>query len=393
MNGPLPWEELVLVPATPAQAKLTWTRTLSVWGKGLTLEQYHEREHMLANTDFARDNLQVYVLVPKDDPTTLNPLAHCDVYKRPCWQLLWSERRGDPDLPYCQLVEGDAYSVASVFCPPEYRGHGYGSAMIRQLYALLKRNRATPSLSSLYSDIGPKFYGRSGWVMYPAEQINVPVNAQVTRPSSLQRIKRLTDLMAVPLIDQDCADLKRRLITMGFERSQRAVDPGYVKSNSVLIVPNRATYRWHWARAIYMGPILGTTVPECVGASVPRLLATPSSEVGPSFMLWFHDFAAKALIVLRTRLAQPSDLELLLQAATDEALAHHLEQIELWSLEDPDTLGVVTSMVRLSKIPAYFNAKKIERTHSLPGLATFYSDTLADTTISEWLCNDRYAWV
>ncbi|RKP33643.1 hypothetical protein BJ085DRAFT_8988, partial [Dimargaris cristalligena] len=152
--------KLVLVPATPAQVRLTWHRTGIEWGKGLTLDQYLDREVMLQATDFAQSHMTVYVLVPDNDRETREPLAHCDVFERPAVHIQGKT----------VVQSGLAYSIASVFCPPAYRGWGYASMMMDQLYTILK-TKPNSLASTLYSDIGPDFYARFGWRTYPAQQI------------------------------------------------------------------------------------------------------------------------------------------------------------------------------------------------------------------------------
>lgn len=104
----------------------TWTNNKAEWGKTLDIETYFSRETHLANQNFAQHGkMKLWVLVPKsfdpDHPDLDQILSAVETYERP--GIVATKDQGLRDV-LC-------VSIASVFCPACYRGHGYATLMMK----------------------------------------------------------------------------------------------------------------------------------------------------------------------------------------------------------------------------------------------------------------------
>jgi predicted GNAT family acetyltransferase len=120
----------------------------SSWGFQFPLKTYIERESLLGSLPFSSDR-RCHVLA---SPTKV--LASCESYTRPCTIILDGKS-----------VSGTCWAIASVFTTPENRGKGYASRMMELVLKSCKESGCIASI--LYSDIGPVFYTRLGWKLYP----------------------------------------------------------------------------------------------------------------------------------------------------------------------------------------------------------------------------------
>ncbi|KAJ1657387.1 hypothetical protein IWQ61_003207 [Dispira simplex] len=396
--------DLIVRPASPEQVVATWRRTHVVWGKKLTVDKYLERERVLSHATFTGPNLAVYVLVPRSQPDTLDMLAHCDVFKRPC--LVYTapatsasaEKLDSGDSAESKVVspattgnqptQGDAYSIASVFCPHKYRGHGYASLMMRLVYQHLQ-SQPNVLVSTLYSDVGPKFYTRCGWDTYRAFHYEIKVPSSSTLTEEIRdRIEWLTSNNVDELIQQDCRQLGDKMQALTLEtNAATAPSPG---GRYLLILPNHATMEWHWLRAQVVGSALGYTCPERFGCKI--VIPDGSSSI-PSFMFWVHDFVTKELLVLRTHLNHEHAQKLLLTAAVDEARQCGLGKVIIWKVDHSSSFVSEEPRIIPEELPVEWKMKEVERIDSLPAVAWFASEEHQTEGSLTWLCNDRYAWV
>ena len=117
------------------------------WRGALTPEAYLRREEFMQDKPLYRDGgLSSWVLVTKNDKIGRRVLSGCETIRKKAFVA----RDG-------QVKEVICHGVASVFCPPEFRGKGYAGRMIKDLGEKLS-NWQTDSqdclFSVLYSDIG-----------------------------------------------------------------------------------------------------------------------------------------------------------------------------------------------------------------------------------------------
>jgi len=116
-------EDLHLIPATSLEIiTKTWTNNKEEWGKTTDMDIYLARERVLSSHEFA---VQAWVLVPKtfspENPDLDQILSAVETFKRP--GMIATKEGGVKDVL--------SVSVASVFTPKHYRGHGYASFMMK----------------------------------------------------------------------------------------------------------------------------------------------------------------------------------------------------------------------------------------------------------------------
>ncbi|CAG8684344.1 22780_t:CDS:2, partial [Gigaspora rosea] len=88
-------KDLVLVEATPEQARITNRNSYMSWGYPmLTIDEYIEREEILANNEFTLENFKVWILVSKLSLIT---------------------------IPSRQIREVIGYYITSLFTPSQYQ--------------------------------------------------------------------------------------------------------------------------------------------------------------------------------------------------------------------------------------------------------------------------------
>ena len=120
--------------------------TAAVWGNRLTLEQYLERERLLAAAPFAARGLRTWLL--EDDAGAV--LGSCETYR------MASELDG---------VGGETHGFASVFVEPALRGRGHARGMMERVAALLRTEGA--QAAHLFSEVGTSLYEAVGFRARP----------------------------------------------------------------------------------------------------------------------------------------------------------------------------------------------------------------------------------
>ncbi|EKG13746.1 Acyl-CoA N-acyltransferase [Macrophomina phaseolina MS6] len=104
------------------------------------------------------DGITIWALVDKSLPPDARPiLFYCESFHNHC---LTNDTNGN-------VQDSIVHGIASVFCPPEYRGRGYA---VRRMTEMAKALRDWQSEcgrtvgSILYSDIRMSFYSKLGWL-------------------------------------------------------------------------------------------------------------------------------------------------------------------------------------------------------------------------------------
>lgn len=117
------------------------------WRGALTPEAYLRREEYMQDKGLYRDGgLTSWALVTKNDKSGRQVLSGCETIRKKALVA----RDG-------QVKEVICHGVASVFCPPEFRGKGYAGRMIKDLGERLPNWQTDGHdclFSVLYSDIG-----------------------------------------------------------------------------------------------------------------------------------------------------------------------------------------------------------------------------------------------
>lgn len=141
--------------------------------------------------------MTTWILVEKNRlPNQRQILCSCESFRK---RSLTSDRKGN-------VQEGLVHGVASVFCPPEYRGRGYGARFMKELAQALREwqpDHGKSIGSVLYSDIGKEYYARLGWppnprnwhFVLPSVTMENPVAARLIPESELESLCRRDEEM------------------------------------------------------------------------------------------------------------------------------------------------------------------------------------------------------
>ncbi|KAF9965133.1 hypothetical protein BGZ70_005361 [Mortierella alpina] len=360
--APFALEDIHLIQAhSPETIQRTWANNKHEWGKTIDTETYYARERHLASQGFAsQGKLKFWILVP----TTFSPehpdldliLSAVETYDRP--GMVATKEYGVNDVL--------AISIASVFTPVQYRGHGYASHMMKLLWKEIEAMDIV-AFTSLYSDVGPKFYGRLGWTPMRSDELVIPTSHQVTQAESIV-VESVTDNDLLELIKRDAQLVRGSL--------QARLDESSVSSPStvlVVVTPEPNCIQWLHARSRYVAQhILKLDQHEIttLGAKDPN---------SDSFVLWNHDLLKHKLVIIRWRLdseAGDATARALIGAAQREAEKWRLSSVVVWNPEQPlaDLLGLNVD----------------SREKSIPSLGLTSPAFKADNV--EWILNEKYAW-
>ncbi|KAJ4367400.1 hypothetical protein N0V83_006982 [Neocucurbitaria cava] len=414
--------DLILSHPTSNEHITIWTSTSALWADSLTtLPLYIKESQRLATAPLARDGgLTTWILVDGNRPADQREiLSSCETFRK---RALTSDVEGN-------VVENIVHGVASVFCPEEYRGHGYGSRMMRELAKVLSSwqtggdgggKRCIGSI--LYSDIGKSYYAKLGW---HADKSNTHVEfSPCAHPRSALMIKdvRVTDLEALCKRDET---LLRKL--MARPASTTCTDARL----RMTIIPDVEHMGWHLAKENFACEhLFSGVVPQAKGAIAGDVVG---SQV---WAIWTHRYYSRpphhgggdcvdsssqqqtnnVLYILRlvmeadeTASRLPSDatktflepagngekyaqqmgyLKAVLQAAAAEAREWKLDVVKLW---DPTPLvrGMLMKMGDLGCV-------EVEREDEGIACGLWYDEqgeVLGGEEGMVWVNNEHYAWL
>jgi GNAT superfamily N-acetyltransferase len=147
-------------------------------------------------------------------------LSSCESYRK---RALASDGQGN-------VFEVVVYGIASVFCPPEYRGQGFARRMIEDLASKLPTytkdgERCIGSI--LYSDVGQSYYAKLGWQPHQSN-VHVELRAEATAPSALITSLLDKDMDLNKLCARDEARLRKMMAVHTEDAQTRmAIIPDY----------------------------------------------------------------------------------------------------------------------------------------------------------------------
>ncbi|KEP47527.1 hypothetical protein V565_152400 [Rhizoctonia solani 123E] len=227
----MPLEQLVIKPATPAQAHEAVRRNASHWGArvGITVDGYVKLFAIFQQEAFARDGrLKTWVLSPKDDPDTTSFYASCQILTREL--LILQPGQSSPTSSF-------GHAISSVFVPPEHRGKGYANQFMSLMHSVLAPHRYPDplkaptvtdhpsSISVLYSAVGDYYArcipseGESGWTLqkslvttWPLSNVEVPSSKGSSAPIELLSESDVTSTLDSDdsLIPADLLELQKK---------------------------------------------------------------------------------------------------------------------------------------------------------------------------------------
>ncbi|KAG0005547.1 hypothetical protein BGZ80_003703 [Entomortierella chlamydospora] len=360
-TAPIVHGDIHLIRATSQEIiQRTWTNNQQEWGKDFGAETYYARERFLASQDFASNGKQKFwVLVPRtfdpEHPDLDLILSAVETFERP--GIIATKEQGLRDVL--------SVSIASVFTPAHYRGHGYASLMMRLLWKEIQKMDKV-EFTFLYSDVGPVFYSRIGWIAKRSDEIVIPTSHTIANPTSSSDVvlQNVTEHQLLELVEKDAKWLRESLQTR-VESSDR--DDVFVA-----VIPEPTCIAWLNARSRFTAQNLK------VSQDGPTILGVQDSQTN-SFVLWFHDFAHHQLYIIRWRMDPKAGVETtraLLQAAQAEAQMWKLPKIVIWNPDQSlvDTLGLDIS-------------KRDESISSIGFVSAEY-----DSKNIEWVLNEKYGW-
>ncbi len=281
-----------LILATPAQQAERWGHHFAQWGAGYERSLFLRREAALAESEFGRSQLKLWLWVEPNGQV----LASCETYAGNAW--------------YCDDVGRTSIeplqAVASVLVVPELRGQGHAAAMMAALSVELRALGTT--VSTLFSDVGPNLYRKAGYLLHPARETALAVSGPHAMPAGA------VELGLGDLADVLARDREELGAWVGGSTAPALAE--IVQVDRIAWFATRARYR-AWARGTEPSPVLGVAV-------------------GDSFCLWTTDAAEPLLHVLAWRPRRPADADKMVQAALAHASDLGLRQVLFWDA-DRDT--------------------------------------------------------
>jgi GNAT superfamily N-acetyltransferase len=174
-----------VVAASPELRERIIDLTYPVWNEGLSRAAYARWNDAQLRTSWGRDHLQRVALVNGAGEV----LASAKRYRFPA-------RLNGRDI----VMAG----IGALFTPPERRGRGHATTLIREL---LDRERAAgAAVAGLFSEIGPSFYQRLEFRPLPFDEVTIRVRVKGGAPAMLVRAGDERDLPAIAAMhDVRCA--------------------------------------------------------------------------------------------------------------------------------------------------------------------------------------------
>ncbi|KAF2676445.1 hypothetical protein K458DRAFT_424768 [Lentithecium fluviatile CBS 122367] len=332
---------LTLAHPTPSETTQIWHLTAPMWSDALPTPIYMEEQAHLATAPLAIDKMTTWILVDaSQSPDDRQVLCSCETYRK-C--ALTSDGSGN-------VEEGIVHGVASVFTPVEHRGKGYAARMLKDLAKVLytwQRENGRCVGSILYSDIGPTYYAKLGWIPTTSNTHIALKPSSTAWPDSAKPINR-----------RDLADLCTRDEAL-MRKAMASPSPDNLVR--MTIIPDVDHMLWHHAKADFACEYLFNKTPLFKGA----IAGEPGDQV---WVVWTHRYCSpldaenlpgnNTLYILRlviepdpkaSQLPSPADklpsqdlynkilsgVKTVLQAAQAEAAEWKLDTIELW---DPTPL-------------------------------------------------------
>ncbi|KAG9013753.1 hypothetical protein FRB90_005713 [Tulasnella sp. 427] len=300
----IPLNQLTIKKANPSQIDASRHLTWLEWSRGRTIEEYmHEHADVDAGVASTTERYHTWVLVPRDEPDTLDFLSSCETYRRTIFIKAQS-----------QVKESVGYGIASVFTRPAFRGKGYASHMMHLLHwnpgAFPPENlNGDAVLSVLYSDVGG-FYercgpgpGALGWVsterrsaIWPAHAEEPPldgIKAQILNQDSIWNLIDVDDHL---IIDKELAAASSPELCFSYTQGRKRQNPGN------------------------FGVFAAEGEQNAPGAALAYAVWTFEMKPHPS-----------RLIICRLR-ATPQTFPIIIKAAQREAKMSGVEIVEVWNL-------------------------------------------------------------
>ncbi|CAE6427852.1 unnamed protein product [Rhizoctonia solani] len=320
-------EDLIVKPANEAQIEEATRRDAVYWAGrfGMSVEDYIKVDELFLHASFARDGrLKVWVLVPEEDPETVNFYASCETLTREVLTL-------QPGQTYPSTSHG--HGITSVLVPPEHRGKGYANRLMSLMHFALAPHRYTNSLkvpttienpstvSVLYSIVGD-YYARcapmanqSGWTIQQSFTTTWSLASIQTPPTSPLPVELLSEPEVAMILNSDESNVADDLLKLQRQdptKTYFAFVPAAPLNDYSVIIGKLAIEGRGLTNVSWGARVLGTN----------------------DFMTWvFYGVENIKLIVTRLR-ATTDSFPALLGAAFQIAKVVKCETMETWNIPD-----------------------------------------------------------
>ncbi|KAF8886729.1 hypothetical protein BD779DRAFT_1441401 [Infundibulicybe gibba] len=353
---------LSLFQATHAQMILSRRRTFTEWGKGMSEEEYLQRDLDCDAFEHTKDGkLITWVLAPRNQPDSIDFLCSCETFRRPGLAQFPGEgiEATEPKRVSC-------YGIASVFTPIQNRGKGYAKHMTRLLHWVLAPSSALAvedfpeewgapppraeqagdaMFSALWSDVGRELYwtcgpmgNTDGWTVSDAISTSFDLNKadlETNKPEGGPWLW-LDEAALLRAWDQDAERI-------GVEMKSEMLAGDRKVSFSIL--PTEGVAAFHHRRNMFL---VKRALPDAIHWGIIK----PSNVEGTTFtektvfaswMIEVRPPGPRTLLVTRLR-ANTEAFEGLIKTLKIFARNNGVEKIEVWNLphdlrNSAETLG------------------------------------------------------
>ncbi|KAH9852548.1 hypothetical protein C2E23DRAFT_730888 [Lenzites betulinus] len=401
--------KLSLFPATPEQVTESRKRTATQWAKGLSLEDYVQRDVIMDQYEHAAGGkLTTWVLAPRNDSTTLDFMCSCETFRR-----IAAVAKRSKDIDAREVRQVTAYGIASVFTPASKRGKGYARHMMCLLHWVVAKRSTLPAFpadwgtapdvtvlralglanghfSVLYSDIGPNFYqdagptpgAHDGWVVQ-----GVHTTAKAVKPSALFHkpphgvnvtVQRLAEPDVRALYELDAGWIKDDLARLAGDTDRALFS--FLPNHGVGAFVIHRTMTIAGSPGGARRPVLPSTLWGI--ALLPQGTRTlqDALDVGEpiSFVTWTLDLSAgepRTLVVARLR-ADEHTMTVILHELMTIAREEKIERVEFWCL--PPVLRAIAESRGWTTT---------ERKEHLSAVKWYGEDSPSEV---EWVNNEKY---
>ena len=177
-----------LVLADEAMRERIQDLTFPIWNEGLTRPAYSQWNEAQMRTGWGRAHLHRVALVDESGGV----LASMKRYR-------FEVRYDGETLPML--------GVGAVFTPSALRGRGFAPALIERVVA--EEAAAGTPVATLFSEIGPDYYARSGFEVVPLDEVTLRVTHADGAPAMLVRSGTDADLPALAAMHESRASSSR----------------------------------------------------------------------------------------------------------------------------------------------------------------------------------------
>lgn len=370
-------DSLVLETADQAEYEQTWRLNEDEWKGFLNTEDYLVREAFLYTAEVNRDGkAQAWILtspkLPKSPDGSRPILAACETIIHPGYLA----KNGE-------VKSVTAHGIGSVFCRSEYRGRKYAGRMMAELGKKLEDWQQPEGqrgmFSALYSDIGPKFYAKHGWLPFPSTHV-------VLQPLVTEQYRVLNS--SWPTIkDLTMEQLDKTPATTYLEQKLQKLSSQEPHVSFVAFQPKSSLFQWHAMRDEFLAENLGKPFPRAKGA-----IHEPSGVA----MAWVRTYGADEktwhLSILHvicppnvdSATAKEAYAAILLRAQHEAHLSDMCAGVEVWDPSN-DVVAAAQALRSEEDVKVEIISRDAEHICSLK-----WNDPASDKVV--WVANEKFAW-